>query len=135
MQDIQFINPQISNIPSHKPTKKYLVIRSPEKPLQSLNSMKIHRTWLNKFFIHLSPERMEIENLERDKMLGFNTKFQTITQQKGFVKVQDSFSQNDKFNEVDFSFMGYISLSSFKWDSSQFSNSPIRNENLTNFLL
>ena len=49
---------------------------------------------------------MEIENLERDKMLGFNTKFQIITQEKGFVKIQESLSKNDKFNHIDFSFMG-----------------------------
>lgn len=54
-----------------------------------------------------SPERMEIENLERDKMLGFNTKFQNITQEKGFVKIQESLDKNDKFNHIDFSFMGY----------------------------
>lgn len=50
---------------------------------------------------------MEIENLERDKMLGFNTKFQNITQEKGFVKIQESLDKNDKFNHIDFSFMGY----------------------------
>ncbi len=42
-------NPQLSA----KPTQKYLVIRSPEKPAQSLNSMKVHRSWINKFFIQL----------------------------------------------------------------------------------
>jgi len=36
-----------------KPTQKYLVVRSPEKPFQSLNSMKVHRSWINKFFIQL----------------------------------------------------------------------------------
>lgn len=49
----------------------------------------------------------ELESLERDRLLGLDTKFNQRTQEKRFIKINDILTNPTDFTEIDFCFMGY----------------------------